>query len=1838
LKLQWRSWTLNDPIPIVVPRENVNDESVCLARWLVPDRSHVEVGQPIVEVETSKANMEICAPATGFVRSTCREGDDIEIGRALGYICDEVEADLTGAPGKLVRSPGSRSPQPEIMETKERSTRFSQQALQLIKEWSVDPDAFESMALVRSQDVLKYVREEMARKTESVPARARESDSARTAPVPAAGVTVRTEKLPRKKRLEAKYLWSARQNTLPSAVTVRCSMHGLRSAAERETGIGTDVSAVLIFEVARLLRTYPVFNAYYAAECVHYYDDVNIGFALDAGRGLMVPVIRGADKKSVGEIAEEMRELLIRYLGDDLPVQSVTGGTFTITDLSNDDVYSFHPLINQGQSAILAVCSEFESTDPAGLFNLVLVFDHQLSEGRSAARFLNDLRQHIGGTGSAIEKQGSRTAADRFVLPRTATEEKLAAVWCEVLGLERIGIHDSFLELGGHSLLATQLVFRVQEAFHVELPLRSLFETPTVAGLAATIEQRKRGTSEHVPPAGLVPAPDLRYEPFPLTDVQQAYWIGRGTGVELGNIACHIYAEIDFPDFDRQRCELALERLIKRHDMLRAVVLADGSQKILEETPHYSLEILDLRGQQPESAHSQLEGVRDRMSHQVLDSDRWPLFELRAALLDDQRARLHVSLDLLILDARSIQILAQEFSELYRHPDASLPSLQISFRDYVLAETALQSSDAYRRAQEYWIRRLPSLPPAPELPLARNPNSVARPRFVRRTARLAPEGWNRLKKRAVLAALTPAGVLLAAYAEVLAVYGKSPQFTINVTLFNRLPLHAQVNDVVGDFTSLNMLAVDNSGQDTFEARARRLREQLWTDLDYRYFTGIRVLRELARTHGRPQRTAMPVVFTSFLNLDQSSQDAAQPAPVGRVTYGISQTPQVWLDNLVHEEEGALVSNWDAVEELFPDALLDDMHNSYQLLLNQLASDDASWNRGFAESSRALIPPRQMEVRHEVNNTRAPSTDEVLHTLFLKQVDERPGQAAVCTPVHRLSYAEVYRLACRVEEQLVDRGVGPNQLVAVLMEKGWEQVVAVLGIHLAGGAYLPVDPELPAERQRYLMDQGQVNVVLTQSALQGRLTLPSGLTVVAVDQLEPADAITAGPRRRQKPEDLAYVIYTSGSTGLPKGVMIDHRGAVNTVLDINQRFGVGPGDKVLAVSRLSFDLSVYDIFGLLAAGGTVVIPSAELAHDAAHWAQLMASEKVTIWNTVPALMQLLVEQAGPGEAAQSLRLIMLSGDWIPVNLPGDIRTKWPDAKIVSLGGATEASIWSILYPIENVDSKWTSVPYGRPMLNQSFHVLNQSFAPCPVWVPGQLYIGGIGLAKGYWRDEQKTRASFVTDPATGQMLYRTGDLGRYLPDGNIEFLGREDFQVKVQGHRIELGEIEVRLQEHEGVETCVVVVQADDHSERRLVAYAVPKPGVKLESSELRGYLRAKLPEYMVPSAFLLLERFPLTANGKLDRLALPTPSRIGVVSDAGPTAPRDMLELQLTKLWEKVLGYHPVGLRDNFFDLGGHSLTAVRLFSELRQITGQSLPLSALFQAPTVEQLASLLREKGWSPRWSSLVPIQPGGSRSPFFCVHGGGGNVLVFRGLAYHLGTDYPFYGLQSKGVDDSNDYLTTVDEMAAHYLKEIRELQPAGPYYLGGFCMGGVVAFEMAQRLRQDGQEVRLLAMIDTYNFSGSPLRLSLREQFAVFCQKTEFHWSNIARLDSRERFAYLKTKLKGACARELERVSVKLSSLFATGVYGNRNGNGQAFLEDINDKAYFAYVPSVYDERITVFRPQRNYSFLTKPSMGWSEVVTGGLDVIDLPVEPGGIFIDPYVTTLAEKLRSLIDGPR
>ncbi|MBB0246544.1 AMP-binding protein, partial [Streptomyces alkaliphilus] len=626
---------------------------------------------------------------------------------------------------------------------------------------------------------------------------------------------------------------------------------------------------------------------------------------------------------------------------------------------------------------------------------------------------------------------------------------------------------------------------------------------------------------------------------------------------------------------------------------------------------------------------------------------------------------------------------------------------------------------------------------APALPLRIDPARVAKPRFTRRTADIDAERWAVLTARAREHGLTPSAVLLSAFCEVLGAWSGREDMTLTVTLFDRAEVHPHVNRVLGDFTSLMLVAYEPDGADAWLTRVRRLQERLARDLAHREMSAVDVLRELSRRTGR-QEVAVPVVFTSALGA-VTELAARPPEPFERPVWGISQTPQVWLDHQVVEmndgPDGPRVSlNWDAVEELFPEGLLDDMFAAYRSLLDLLCSGD--WRAPVPE----VLPPAQRTVRDEVNATGAPQRTTLLHRPFFDRAAKTPDATAVIFDSGTLRYGELADSALRIAALLRRHGVRPGDLVGVSLPKGPGQIVAVLGILAAGAGYVPVGVDQPPLRRERIFTAAGLTTALTDTATRDAGDWPAGVRPLIVEdagECAPVDAPVD-----VSDTELAYVIFTSGSTGEPKGVEITHRAAANTVEDINERFAVGPRDRVLAVSALDFDLSVYDIFGLLGAGGAVVTIAESERRNAHRWSDLVATHRVTVWNTVPMLLDMLLVTREDRQASDDLRLALVSGDWVGLDLPDRLRAAVPGCRLVALGGATEASIWSNAFEVERVDPEWRSIPYGYPLRNQRYRIVDERGRDCPDWVPGELWIGGTGVANGYRNAPELTARQFV----------------------------------------------------------------------------------------------------------------------------------------------------------------------------------------------------------------------------------------------------------------------------------------------------------------------------------------------------------------------------------------------------------------------------------------------------------------------------------------------------------------
>jgi len=863
-------------------------------------------------------------------------------------------------------------------------------------------------------------------------------------------------------------------------------------------------------------------------------------------------------------------------------------------------------------------------------------------------------------------------------------------------------------------------------------------------------------------------------------------------------------------------------------------------------------------------------------------------------------------------------------------------------------------------------------------------------------------------------------------------------------------------------------------------------------------------------------------------------------------------------------------------------------------------------------------------------------NKTLAALFEDQVLKTPDSIALRQQEQTLTYRQLNERANRLAYYLMERGVKPKDNVGLLVKRGFDMIVGMYAILKAGGAYVPIDPEYPEDRQQYILLNSGVSLSITDGNYEIQKLIPS-ITFVSIHTVDISEYICDNPCLAISSHELAYTIYTSGSTGRPKGVMIEHHSAVNLVLWVNKRFNIGENDRLLFITSMCFDLSVYDIFGMLCSGGSIVIAEQQEVTDLRRLQKMLQDYQITFWDSVPTTLDYLVrdlEMNGDSSYINnSLRLVFLSGDWIPVNLPTRIKKHFPSSQVISLGGATEGTVWSNYYPIETIDSTWKSIPYGKPMYNNYFYILNEYLQPVPIGVAGELYIGGVGVARGYANDPEKTANSFKPDPFTnkgGGMMYKTGDLGRMLPDYNMEFIGRKDNQVKIRGFRIELGEIESVIRQTGMVTDIITIAKDDKEGKKRLISYVVANGSFSKE--EMSVYLKSKLPEYMIPSIWIRLDRLPLTSNGKIDKKALPDFDAEEQLKSQYE-APKDDLEQELADIWQSVLGSAKIGVNDNFFDLGGHSLIAVQIMTGIENKTGIKLPISVLFRYPTIRTLHHFIHKENVQTKFKCLAPIKPEGSKPPLYLIHGDGLNILIFSALASLLDKDQPVYGIQAQGLDGVEAPPEVMEEIAADYLKEVLAQNPNGPYTLAGYSFGGYIAIEMRRQLVQMGKKVKLLAVFDTNAENteyvkplANTLFVKLKRQFPKF----------LFIFQSFTKHPILTTKYQGSLfSKKLKEFSYSAGIIKepeTTEYYINLNRIARN-----HDIAIKNYKLEPFDASLHLFKAtERVYFVDDRKYLGWSRYAKKGVFVHEVPGDHKTMFEQPNVSALAQSLQQVLDN--
>lgn len=1023
-----------------------------------------------------------------------------------------------------------------------------------------------------------------------------------------------------------------------------------------------------------------------------------------------------------------------------------------------------------------------------------------------------------------------------------------------------------------------------------------------------------------------------------LSDIQMAYFLGRNSNFELGNISTHGYYEIR-TKLDIDKIQFAVNKMIRNQIMLRSTVLSDGTLKIFDDVPQYNIDVKDHSKSNGYIQQMEISKIRNEMSHYLHEFNNWPFFDIKALKLDEHIYYLFFSFDLLIADGISLIIFLKQLLEYYYEPKKELMSLDEVFQKFILIEKEIKTSKRYERDKKYWESKLLEIDTPPLLPLIMSPADIKTPKYSRIGKVFEEKTWKNIKNKAKENGISPSAFILTIFSKILSHYCNQTQLTINLTLSDKRRRVENSETLIGDFTSsvlvqVNMDEIDS--KDDFISESKHVNNMLIYSLLHSSYSGVEVIRDLSKFKKLGSKAVMPIVFTSMITGEERGIGIIEE--LGEVVFCGSQTPQVYLDNQIVEYNGGVQITWDYVEELFDKEFIEGMFTDYERLIIQCSQSNFS---------KIPLLDEHKHILDEYNNTSLEIHIETLNQLFVKQVNKNRDKTAVKKDEMRITFGELDDLSNQTAHFLHSNYViQENSVIGVVVTRKIETIVNILGVLKAGCGYVPVNPEFPVERQQYILSDSNCLTVLDESNYKKNKICDYSREAIDFSKVD----------------NVAYIIYTSGSTGKPKGVIINHRAAANTILDINKKFNVTERDNVLGISSMCFDLSVYDIFGSLSSGASLVLINDQ--RNIQELIEVIDQKEITFWNSVPAIMGLLVQALPHNYNNSTLRNILLSGDWIPLNLPEELHNIFINSNVISLGGATEASIWSIYYPIEEVSKDWKSIPYGYPLSNQMLYILNTDLEVCPIGVPGEIYIGGTGVALGYINDQEKTNNSFIYHETLGY-IYKTGDFGIMKKEGYIEFLGRKDSQVKIKGYRVELGEIESSILSYEGISSVSVVNIENDNKDKLLCAFISTDKYIEIDN--LKKYLYSELPNYMVPTRFILLEQIPLTVNGKVDRQRL---KKLYVESNEKERVlelPKNNTEKLIYNIWAELLGHNDFGVEDNFFEIGGDSIKAIQMITRIKEI-GYAIKLQDIYSFQTISCICTKLTEKRADKKHCNLV------------------------------------------------------------------------------------------------------------------------------------------------------------------------------------------------------------------------------------------------------------------------------
>lgn len=1335
--------------------------------------------------------------------------------------------------------------------------------------------------------------------------------------------------------------------------------------------------------------------------------------------------------------------------------------------------------------------------------------------------------------------------------------------------------------------------------------LESYFRTrsETASGLPEEIAQRAPGSA------------------IPLTFAQQQLWLhaqlAPNTPLYNEPLTVRHRGQLDVPALKR-----AFNEIIRRHEAWRTSFPVINGEPVQQVHPFSEIDLpeVDLRALAPAEREAEALRIATSDARLPFDLTRGPLFRAKLVRLDDEAHRLYVTLHHLIFDGFcGYRVFLPELAALYaafsQGQPAPLPDLPFQFGDYTLRQREWMQGPALDLHMEHWRRTLAGPLPTLDLPFSRPLPAAQTFRGAMQSFSLPLELSERLREFSQRENVTLFMTLLAAFNVLLYRYSGQEDILIGSnTAGRKLPGSERL---LGYFLNTVVLRTDLAGDPSFRQLVERVRHTTLDALSHDEVPLDRLVAELPSARDSKRNPLFQVLFSLEPPLAPVSPEwdlTCIEVETGATKFELCMVLDDRADGLLCR----LIYN----TALFDPEVITRMGGHWQTLLEAIIADPA---RPISRLP-LLTPAERQQVLVEWNDTAQPYTPVPVHEAIARQARKTPRATAVRCGEHALSYGKLDRQALQLARFLQARGVGPNAPVALCLERSPEMIVGILGVLKAGGAYVPLDPANPAERLELILADCNAKILLVQEDSRIPVLSPE-VQVISIDTALRKGADNLEPSPVQL-EDLAYILYTSGSTGIPKGVQVTHR---NLAFSNHARltYYEETPERFLLLSSYAFDSSVAGIFHTLATGGMLVLPPPEFRWETEQLSRLIVENKITHTLTFPSLYGELLDSA-PAARLASLRTVIVAGETCPRQLVNRHYQVLPQVSLFNEYGPTEATVWSSVFECEP-EGEDSAVPIGRPIANTRLyildrHSLDRHLEPVPQGVTGELYIGGEGVTRGYLNQPALTEKSFPLDPFSSHpesRLYRTGDLVRLLPDGNLEFLGRLDQQIKIRGLRVELEEVEAVLGQHPGVREAAVIVRLEESGRPSLVAFLAAHPGRRPSTAELRAFLRTRLPAYMVPASLQFLETLPRTSSGKVDRQRLATTGLPAGDLAAEITLPRNDAERRLLAIWKLVLKLPSDDVTQDFFELGGHSLLAAKLLGRIEREFGKSLSLAFVFQSPTIAQMAESLHRAGQSRRDRAVVPIQPKGSLLPLFWVRGG----PRFRLLAQKLGLERPFLGVDlpyADGIRLAAPYR--LEDIATYLIEAMREVQPHGPYYLAGLCVNAVIAYEMAQQLVRNGEAVALVAMLDAHNHA------YYRNPFkdGRYTARIRYHLSNLLRMDAGETSSYLLDRLDEA-RRKIERTTWRLTT--------DRGGHADDRFrnsDSIVHPAFSRYEPQPYRGKITLLQssewPKSPYFDF---KVGWDDLAAS-IDFHRVPGDHAYMFEEPGVKAVAALLKTSLDS--